>query len=164
MGSFGLGYSVRITKAKSRILLAVLSCALLLPTDVFAQRGTVRDAQDDIKAFRKPDAPAPTPAPPATAAQPAQPEQSKSNDYAFALREWVSGDRSNPWKLAHDAILKNFDPIDCPAVARAAWTNDGTIIALCSNGEKFRVFRWPVNGKIIAMRCSAMAEIGIKGC
>jgi hypothetical protein len=60
--------------------------------------------------------------------------------------------------------LKNFDPIDCPAVARAAWTNDETIIALCSNGEKFRVFRWPQNGKLMALRCSAAKQIGIQAC
>jgi len=51
---------------KSRIVLAacLAAGAMLPPADVFAQRA-VRDAQDDIKAFRKPDAPAPAPAPPA---------------------------------------------------------------------------------------------------
>jgi len=35
---------------------------------------------------------------------------------------------------------------------------------MCVNGDKFRAFTSPVNGTIIARRCSDMAEIGIKGC
>lgn len=50
----------------------------------------------------------------------------------------------------------------CPKVLDAVRLNDGSLRAVCSNGEAYRVFAF--NGKSIAMRCSAAAKLGVGGC
>jgi hypothetical protein len=59
---------------------------------------------------------------------------------------------------AHAAILRHFDPVDCPAVLSARKLPDGSIDTLCRNGETFRV------SSFVVMRCSAAAAIGVTGC
>src|SRR5690242_20844460 len=66
-------------------------------------------------------------------------------------------------EAARTAIARNFDFEDCPAVAEATKMLDGSIDALCTNGETFRI------GTVgpfpdVAMRCSAVAAHGITGC
>jgi hypothetical protein len=39
---------------------------------------------------------------------------------------------------------------------------DGSIRAVCSNGEAYRVFT--VKGMTVAMKCSAAAKLGVSGC
>jgi hypothetical protein len=66
--------------------------------------------------------------------------------------------------VARQIILENFDPPDCPVVVRAARLSDGSIKAFCNNGESYSVFMLAVGGKTakrMAMRCSAVRELGI---
>lgn len=65
--------------------------------------------------------------------------------------------------VARKAILENFDKSDCPLVTSARRYGDGSIKAHCDNGEAFRVFTLSKFG-LIAMRCSAVAELGVSGC
>lgn len=61
--------------------------------------------------------------------------------------------------VAQKSIRDNFDENDCPLVVEARRFGDGSIRALCNNGETYRVF-----GSHYAMRCSAVAALGIHGC
>lgn len=65
--------------------------------------------------------------------------------------------------VAQAIIHDNFDKQACPKVAVAQRLPDGTISAICSNDEKFRVFSMDSVGNV-AMRCAAAAQLGIKGC
>ena len=65
--------------------------------------------------------------------------------------------------VAQTIILANFDKPDCPLVIEAARVGDGSIVARCSNGEKFRVFSVGSVGPV-ALKCSAAAALGISGC
>ena len=65
--------------------------------------------------------------------------------------------------VAQAVIRDNFERSDCPSVTTAQRVGvDGSIKAACSNGETFRVFR--LNGKAVAMKCSAAARLGVAGC
>jgi hypothetical protein len=69
---------------------------------------------------------------------------------------------NGPEKLIAESILaRDFDREDCPRVVSAIRLGDGSIRAVCSSGEDFRVFM--LNGKTIAMRCSAARQLGA-GC
>jgi hypothetical protein len=68
----------------------------------------------------------------------------------------------DPATVAYRIILINFDHVDCPQVVQAARIADGSIRAMCSNQEIFRVFT--VDGQPIALRCSVMLWLGIPGC
>ena len=59
-------------------------------------------------------------------------------------------------------ILDNFDSRDCPKVVKAGRDSDGSIKAICSSGEEFRIFT--LKGKSLAMKCSAVKAMGINGC
>ena len=50
----------------------------------------------------------------------------------------------------------------CPRITAAERVPDGSIRATCSNGEAFRVFT--AGERVVAMRCSAAAELGVGGC
>jgi hypothetical protein len=50
----------------------------------------------------------------------------------------------------------------CGTIVRATRSDSGSIRAVCSNGEAYRVFT--VNGQLIAMKCSAAAKLGVSGC
>ena len=50
----------------------------------------------------------------------------------------------------------------CGTIVRATRTESGGIRAVCSNGETYRVFT--VNGRLVAMKCSAAAALGVSGC
>jgi tetratricopeptide (TPR) repeat protein len=65
----------------------------------------------------------------------------------------------DPKVVARSVISLDFDPPDCPSVARAARLEDGSIIAACSNGETFRIFA--LQDKQLALRCSAADHLGI---
>ena len=70
----------------------------------------------------------------------------------------------DPALVAQQIILENFDPPDCPQITGATRLADGSIKALCSNGETFRVFYVRNIQKNIAMRCSVLAALGIPEC
>lgn len=59
------------------------------------------------------------------------------------------------------AVIRDADH-PCPKVTRAERLSDGSIKAVCSNGEDYRVFS--VKGKPAAMRCSAARRLGVDGC
>lgn len=68
----------------------------------------------------------------------------------------------DPTIVAQKIIRENFEATDCPLVVRAVRFGDGSIKAFCSNSEAFRVFR--IQGKQVAMRCSAAKALGVSGC
>jgi hypothetical protein len=65
--------------------------------------------------------------------------------------------------VALDVIREAEHP--CPKLTDAKRSADGSLLARCSNGEKYLVFRLKTNNKTIdvAMKCSAAAAIGVKG-
>ena len=65
-----------------------------------------------------------------------------------------------PIKIAKTEITKAGHP--CPKIKTALRNSDGTISAICSNNEDYRIFS--LNSTAIVMRCSAVREIGIDGC
>jgi hypothetical protein len=67
-----------------------------------------------------------------------------------------------PLAVAQAIIARDFDRPDCPTVKFADRARDGTIVALCDNGERFRIFGF--RGNTLAMRCSAVKALGIEGC
>jgi len=69
----------------------------------------------------------------------------------------------NATEVALRIIRENFDPPDCPSVVNAIRLRDGSIKALCSNKQTFRVFsiRPPGPTGNYAMRCSAVLKLGI---
>jgi hypothetical protein len=73
----------------------------------------------------------------------------------FQFEKAAAGD---PVIVAFGVINSKFEDEDCPAVKVANRLGDGTILAFCSNGERFRV------GADIAMKCSAVEKLGIAGC
>jgi RNA polymerase subunit RPABC4/transcription elongation factor Spt4 len=50
----------------------------------------------------------------------------------------------------------------CALVTSSSKMSDGSIRALCSNGESYRVSL--IGGRFVAMRCSAARQLGITGC
>lgn len=67
---------------------------------------------------------------------------------------------SEEMRLATLAIRKAEHP--CSLVAAALRLSDGSIKAVCSNSETYRVFQ--LKGEWFAMRCSAAERAGIQGC
>ncbi|MBR0653025.1 hypothetical protein GXW78_25440 [Roseomonas terrae] len=65
-------------------------------------------------------------------------------------------------RVALRAIHGNFNAEVCPRLTRAERQQNGSIHAVCDNGESFRVFR--IGDRIVAMRCAAAARYGIEGC
>jgi hypothetical protein len=65
--------------------------------------------------------------------------------------------------VAQNVIRDNFEKKDCALVVRAARLGDGSILAECSNNERFRVFSVKTVGNV-AMRCSALRKLGMAGC
>lgn len=63
--------------------------------------------------------------------------------------------------VAQAIIHDNFEKSACPKVSIAQRYPDGSIIAVCSNDEKFRVFSMDGIGPV-ALRCSAAAKLGIQ--
>jgi hypothetical protein len=59
-------------------------------------------------------------------------------------------------------ILENFDPPDCPRIQTAFRMGDGGIHAVCTNQEIYRVFT--LDGKALALRCSALRRMGVQAC
>jgi hypothetical protein len=68
----------------------------------------------------------------------------------------------DPVVVAEQIILKRFGPGICPFVTGATKLDDGSINALCQNGERFRVFTYML--RPIAMRCSVAEATGVEGC
>jgi hypothetical protein len=66
----------------------------------------------------------------------------------------------SPKQVAAAAIKDADHP--CGSVVRATRLDTGGIRAVCSNGEAYRVFT--VDRKVVAMRCSAAARLGVSGC
>lgn len=67
----------------------------------------------------------------------------------------------DPAAVASVAIAKAEHP--CGRVVSAARLGDGSIAAVCSNREDFRITRIPAVGTV-AMRCVEVRRMGIKGC
>lgn len=65
-----------------------------------------------------------------------------------------------PAEVARLAIAKAEHP--CSKVKKASRNSDGSISAMCTNREDYRIFS--VNGSAIAMRCSAARKLGVQGC
>jgi len=65
-----------------------------------------------------------------------------------------------PKPIAAAAIRDADHP--CVTVLVAVRLADGSIRAVCSNGEVYRIFT--VQGKVVAMKCSAAAKLGVSGC
>jgi hypothetical protein len=68
--------------------------------------------------------------------------------------------RGEPKTIATGAIKAANHPSG--KVLDAIRLNDGSIRAVCSNGEAYRVFT--VQGELVAMKCSAAARLGVSGC
>jgi hypothetical protein len=68
----------------------------------------------------------------------------------------------DPAAVALRIIHANFDRAVCPRVTRAERLQDRSIRATCSNGETFRAFA--IDGRPVALRCSAARQRGIEGC
>lgn len=64
--------------------------------------------------------------------------------------------------IAASAIRAAEHP--CGKVASASRLRDGTIRALCSNGEAYRVMRMKGIAETVALKCSAAAKLGVSGC
>jgi len=62
--------------------------------------------------------------------------------------------------VAARAIAEAEHP--CPKVVTATRNSDGSISAVCSNKEDYRVFT--LNGKVLVMRCSEARKLGVEGC
>jgi hypothetical protein len=60
--------------------------------------------------------------------------------------------------VALSAIQTNFGSTVCPRLTRAERQANGSIHAVCENGETFRVFE--IGGQVVAMRCAAAARYG----
>ena len=73
----------------------------------------------------------------------------------------VSGAPPGEPKAVASVAIKDADHA-CGKVVNAVRLDTGGIRATCSNGEAFRIFR--VDGKVVAMKCSAAAKLGISGC
>lgn len=64
--------------------------------------------------------------------------------------------------ISQRAIHENFTAAVCPRVTEAQRQANGSIHAVCDNGETFRVF--DIGGRVVAMRCAAAARYGVGGC
>src|SRR6266436_1629343 len=109
------------------IMVSIIVALLIAPAHA---RDWKQDAQDDIKAFR--NAPAPAPAPPATAAQPAQPKQSSERQEAEKRAATAKFPSSNSEK-------------GCLALMTAISTRIETVFSL--NGEKCSELKNKFQGK-----------------
>jgi hypothetical protein len=65
-----------------------------------------------------------------------------------------------PKKVAADVIAKAEHP--CGRVTAAVRTNDGGILAQCSNGERYLIAT--INGMPFALKCSAARKLGVNAC
>lgn len=63
-------------------------------------------------------------------------------------------------RLASRAINQAEHP--CPAVVAAVRLSDGSLRAVCSNSEIYRVMMF--KGEWLAMKCSAAERLGVQGC
>ena len=64
--------------------------------------------------------------------------------------------------VARRIIKDKFDETACPAVTKANRLGDGSISAVCNNGERFRVFSMQTGP--MAVKCSEVARMGVAGC
>ncbi len=77
--------------------------------------------------------------------------------YAITTGPAPAGD---PKTVAARALKDADHP--CPKITTAIRVDDGSIKALCSNSEDYRIFT--VEGKTVAMKCSAARKLGVAGC
>ena len=68
-----------------------------------------------------------------------------------------------PSVVAQKVIQKDFETSVCSLVVESRRLGDGSIMALCNNGERFRVFSVQSIGPV-ALRCSAAEKLGVEGC
>lgn len=86
---------------------------------------------------------------------------SKAETNATTRAAYQSAPAGDPARIAAVAIGKAEHP--CGHVVQAQRLADGSIAALCSNHEDFRITRIAAVGTV-AMRCSEVRRMGIKGC
>jgi hypothetical protein len=79
---------------------------------------------------------------------------------AFAQAVMGPAPSGDPMRVAGHMIAAAQHP--CPRLTAASRLGDGSIRATCSNGEVYRLAT--VNGEDVAMKCSAAARVGVKGC
>ncbi len=94
----------------------------------------------------------------------AQTGNSKSSPPASTSTVTTSPATANPASEEMQIAIRAIRDADhpCPAVVGAQRVSDGSVRAVCTNGEIYRVSR--LQGKYIAMRCSAAERMGITGC
>ena len=80
---------------------------------------------------------------------------------AKARAAYQSAPAGDPATIAAMAIGKAEHP--CGRVVQAERLSDGSIAAICSNHEDFRITRIAAVGTV-AMRCSEVRRMAIKGC
>lgn len=68
----------------------------------------------------------------------------------------------NEFLIAYAAITDAGQ--SCPKLSSANRLKDGSIRALCSNGQAYRISRIRGYAKTVSMSCSAAASMGIGGC
>lgn len=76
----------------------------------------------------------------------------------------VSLPPGSPTEVARRAINENGRV--CGALTSATALNDGTIRAVCSNGQSYRVFAVEKDAQVVllAMDCEAARRLGVSGC
>jgi hypothetical protein len=79
------------------------------------------------------------------------------NTLAHTVGSAPSGE---PVQVATIAISGAEHP--CPKVKKAQRNSDGSISAICSNKEDYRIFT--IDNKSIVMRCSVIRKLGVNGC
>jgi hypothetical protein len=67
---------------------------------------------------------------------------------------------SEEMRLAARVIREAEHP--CGTVTAAARLSDGSVRAVCSNSEIYRVMQ--LRGEWLALKCSAAQRLGIQGC
>jgi hypothetical protein len=83
--------------------------------------------------------------------------------HAFAQMRAGPAPQGNAAAVAQRIIQDKFDEATCPLITKASRLGDGSISAVCSTGERFRVFSMQ-NGGPTAVKCSEVARMGVKGC
>lgn len=80
--------------------------------------------------------------------------------FAFVIGAAPAGETP---RVAHDIIVEEHGDATCAMVIESERLPDGSIRAICDNGEIFRVFSVEGIGGV-AMRCSTLVELGMEGC
>jgi len=168
-GGVALGFIIPIQQQPTTTTTMPQSTVLegLTPEQLNKLKAT-RDAtpvNDTGSVQARPTVPTSPPLPRGTAKGSRDPSITGSNSKQATAAAIVTGPAPSgePTEVARKVIADNFDFRDCPAVIQAVRMLDGSIAAVCSNDETFRVFSIPSAGRDFAMRCSAVNKLNIPG-